>query len=233
MTPATANKGGVRYRYYVSCVIAQGRRQEAGIVPRVPAPEIEAAVSKALGDAALTQPQHRLSDAEPIQCCENPRERDKENVFAALDRVIVASGHLDIFLRSGSEHDSSPSGEALRIPWRAHVMRRRHELIDCADVARPVRPINAQARVRLLAAVAKARLWLDELLSGKIASIAAIAAREARSERSIRMTIDLAFLSPDIIETAIGGTLPQSCSVSAIGEPQLEWREQQAALGIG
>jgi hypothetical protein len=119
MTPATANKGGVRYRYYVSCVIAQGRRHEAGIVPRVPAPEIEAAVSKALGDAAPTGPQHSLSDAEP--CCENPRERDKEDAFAALHRVIVASDQLDIFLRSGSEHNISPSGEALRIPWRAHV----------------------------------------------------------------------------------------------------------------
>jgi site-specific DNA recombinase len=232
MTPVTANKGGVRYRYYVSCVIAQGRRHEAGIVPRVPAPEIEAAVSKALGDAAPVEPQHSLRDAEPIQCCESPRERDKEDAFAALDRVIVASDHLDIFLRSGFEHDTSLSGEALRIPWRAHVMKRRHEIFDCADDARPIRPISAQARARLLVSLAKARLWLDELLSGKIASIAAIAAREARSERSIRMTIDLAFLSPDIIKAAIGGALPQSCSVSALGEPQLEWRQQEAAFGI-
>jgi hypothetical protein len=111
-------------------------------------------------------------------------------------------------------------------------MRRRHELIDCADDARPLRPINAQARARLLVGLAKARLWLNELLSGKIASIAAIATREARSERSIRMTIDLAFLSPDIIKAAIGGALPQSCSVSALGEPQLEWRQQEAAFGI-
>jgi hypothetical protein len=183
-----------------------------------------------LGDAAPVEPQHSLRDAEPIQCCESQRERDKEDAFAALDRVIVASDHLDIFLRSGSEHDTSPSGEALRIPWRAHVMRRRHELIDCT---RPIRPINAQARARLLAAIGKARLWLDELLSGKIASIADIAAREGRSERSIRMTIDLAFLSPDIIKAAIGGALPQSCSVSALGEPQLEWRQQEAAFGIG
>jgi hypothetical protein len=232
MTPATANKGGVRYRYYVSCVIAQGRRHEAGIVPRVPAPEIEAAVSKALGDAVPLQRVLSQSDADPVQCCESPRERHKEDAFAELDRVIVASDHLDIFLRSGSEHDTSPSGETLRIPWRAHVMRRRHELIDCADDARPLRPINAQARARLLVGLAKARLWLNELLSGKIASIAAIATREARSERSIRMTIDLAFLSPDIIKAAIGGALPQSCSVSALGEPQLEWRQQEAAFGI-
>jgi hypothetical protein len=41
------------------------------------------------------------------------------------------------------------------------------------------RPIGAQARARLLAAITKARLCLDELLSGKTADIAAIAAREA------------------------------------------------------
>jgi site-specific DNA recombinase len=109
-------------------------------------------------------------------------------------------------------------------------MRRRHELIDCA---RPIRPISAQARARLLVGLANARLWLNELLSGKIASVADIAAREARSERSIRMTIDLAFLSPDTIKAAIGGALPQSCSVSGLREPQLEWRQQEGAFGIG
>lgn len=48
MTPAHANKGGVRYRYYVSRAIAEGRKAEAGDPARVPAPEIEAAVIDAL-----------------------------------------------------------------------------------------------------------------------------------------------------------------------------------------
>src|ERR671913_691909 len=39
MTPSYAAKNGARYRYYVSCVLAQGRKHEAGSVPRVPAPE--------------------------------------------------------------------------------------------------------------------------------------------------------------------------------------------------
>ena len=42
MTPTHANKGGARYRYYTSSVLAQGRRGEAGSIARVPAPEIEA-----------------------------------------------------------------------------------------------------------------------------------------------------------------------------------------------
>src|SRR5580704_11106244 len=48
MTPSTANARGVRYRYYVSCVLAQGRKNDAGSVPRIPAPEIEAAVAAAV-----------------------------------------------------------------------------------------------------------------------------------------------------------------------------------------
>src|SRR5580700_5301297 len=42
MTPSTANGRGVRYRYYVSCVLNQRRKQDAGSVARIPAPEIEA-----------------------------------------------------------------------------------------------------------------------------------------------------------------------------------------------
>jgi hypothetical protein len=95
MTPATANKGGVSYRYYVSCVIAQGRKHEAGSVSRVLAQEVEAAVAKTLGDAAPLQPRS-LSDAEPTQGCERLSEQDKVDAFAAVDRVIVTTDHLHL-----------------------------------------------------------------------------------------------------------------------------------------
>ena len=48
MTPSTAKKGSIRYRYYVSSMLAQGRRNEAGTIARVSAPEIEAVVVDAL-----------------------------------------------------------------------------------------------------------------------------------------------------------------------------------------
>ncbi len=37
MTPTYAIKKGVRYRYYVSSVLNQGRKDEAGSLPRVAA----------------------------------------------------------------------------------------------------------------------------------------------------------------------------------------------------
>jgi hypothetical protein len=48
MTPSYAIKKGVRYRYYVSCVLAQGRKDEAGSVSRIAASEIETIVLGAL-----------------------------------------------------------------------------------------------------------------------------------------------------------------------------------------
>src|SRR5436189_1263623 len=48
MSPTHANKGGARYRYYVSQVVLQGKRPPPGLVGRVPAAEIEALVVAAL-----------------------------------------------------------------------------------------------------------------------------------------------------------------------------------------
>ena len=45
MTPTHAQKNGARYRYYVSCVLLQGRKQDAGSIARVPAVEAEEAVA--------------------------------------------------------------------------------------------------------------------------------------------------------------------------------------------
>ena len=48
MGPTHANKGGVRYRYYVSQAVLQRKPQPSGLISRVPAAEIEALVVTAL-----------------------------------------------------------------------------------------------------------------------------------------------------------------------------------------
>jgi site-specific DNA recombinase len=48
MTPANAHKAGARYRYYVSSALTFGRKDEAGSVTRVAAPEVEARVLEAI-----------------------------------------------------------------------------------------------------------------------------------------------------------------------------------------
>src|SRR4051812_17636830 len=48
MTPSTAKRASIRYRYYVSAVLAQGRQSEAGSVARASANKVEALVLEAL-----------------------------------------------------------------------------------------------------------------------------------------------------------------------------------------
>ena len=65
MTPSTVRKGALRHRYYVSCVLAQGRKAEAGTIARVAAQPLETAIvarlrqfhpdDRHLTDAALVE----------------------------------------------------------------------------------------------------------------------------------------------------------------------------------
>src|ERR1700716_628132 len=46
MTPSHVRKRGIKYRYYISSALLQGRAKQAGAVSRIPADEIEALVVK-------------------------------------------------------------------------------------------------------------------------------------------------------------------------------------------
>ena len=94
------------------------------------------------------------------------------------------------------------------------------------------RSMKGEVRARIVLAIAKARLWLNQLLRDEVSSITALADREGRSERSIRMTLSLAFLAPDIVEAAVDGTLPPGLSLTELSNPPMNWADQHAKLGI-
>jgi hypothetical protein len=54
MSPSHAKRKGVRYRYDVSQALLQNRKSEAGSIARLSAPDIEALVCKAVGEALKT-----------------------------------------------------------------------------------------------------------------------------------------------------------------------------------
>jgi site-specific DNA recombinase len=51
-------------------------------------------------------------------------------------------------------------------------------------------------RDALLTAIAKARMWIDDLAEGRVTSFTEIAKREGKVERHIRLLAPLAFVSP-------------------------------------
>ncbi len=65
-----------------------------------------------------------------------------------------------------------------------------------------------------------------------LASSHEIATREGLSERSVRMTLSLAFLSPDLVKAAVEGRLMRGTGVTSFAELPSDWAEQRRMLGF-
>ena len=233
MTPTYAIKKGVRYRYYVSCVLNQGRKDEAGSLPRVGAEAVEQIVLDAM-NALPAVKQIELRSAPPSAELPGPElfadagER-AEKIIANVDRITLGSTSIEVRLLEVSDHPS----KVIAIPWSPQTFRRKREVIQpTSESASGPRPIRAEARRKLLSAIAKGRRWLNEMMSSKLEGIAAIAARECISERSARMGLSLAFLAPGIVQAAVDGTLPRGLGVSRLMDMPPSWANQWHALGI-
>lgn len=88
-------------------------------------------------------------------------------------------------------------------------------------------PVRAEMRARLVEAIATRRRWIEELVSGDITGIEELAKRHQCSSRAVRMTLNLAFLSPTLVRAAIDGTLPHGCGLTKLANTPAEWAEQK------
>jgi site-specific DNA recombinase len=93
MTPSHARRRGIKYRYYISSALLQGRPKQAGTVDRIPAREVEEVIIKALRD--------RLDESTDIS--------DALLIQSHVTRVEVQSDQLVIELTDASASDQSVS----------------------------------------------------------------------------------------------------------------------------
>jgi hypothetical protein len=87
----------------------------------------------------------------------------------------------------------------------------------------------------LLKAVARARRWSDDLLSGRVRSVAELARRQGIDGRSVRRLIRLGALSPRIVEAIVEGRQPPDLTVVALTrriDLPLLWSEQEHLEGF-
>jgi site-specific DNA recombinase len=108
-------------------------------------------------------------------------------------------------------------------------MKRRREIIVPASMSpHDCRPIRAETRATLIAATARGRLWLDEIVAGTVATVEQIAARDKCSIRQVNMTILLAFVA----QAAVEGRLPCGIGATRLRDAPAEWSRQYAMLGL-
>ena len=92
--------------------------------------------------------------------------------------------------------------------------------------------MRSETRATLVAAIARGRRWLDELISDPTATADRIAQQENCSIRKVNMTISLAFLAPNLVKAAIDGLLPHGLGVTRLAALPAEWSEQRHLLGL-
>ena len=233
MTPSYAIKKGVRYRYYVSSVLNQGRKEEAGSLPRVAAEAVERLILDAIGALPPAKQIETQPGSPSAELLSPSRDADAleaaERIAANVDKITIGSRSIEIRLLEASDRPS----KVIAISWSPQTFRRKREVIlPSSESASGARPIRAEARRKLLSAIAKGRRWLDEMISGKVEGIEAIAAREGVSERSARMGLSLAYLAPDIVRAAVEGTLPRGFGVSRLIDMPPSWSKQRSTIGI-
>jgi DNA invertase Pin-like site-specific DNA recombinase len=232
MSPTHTNKGGARYRYYVSQAVLQRKPLAAGAIGRVPAAEIEALISAALRSHLQANGIDALGG-------------DRELVERHVERVTLGRKHIQLQLRQvgdaavqtdADEDASRPICEQLHgtvnvtIPWTSTLQAAAKGIIHVPAHNTPITPSRRDA---LLMAIAKARNWADALAHGRLGSFAVIAGREGRVERHIRLLVPLAFLSPRIVSALLEGTAPADLTITALARAlPWSWAEQERRLGL-
>ena len=229
MTPSHSIKNGARYRYYVSHALLQNRTDEAGSVPRVPAPEVEQLVVNALRELASSQ----AGDSGPPTLAD---ERDL--IEQHVDHVVIRPNGIEIHLLRKSDGEdnadqltaSDHSPATITVPWRHTAASAAKGILHAPS---PNRAISLETRDTLLTAIGKARVWIDDLVKGRASSFAEIAQREGKVERHIRFLAPLAFVSPRLITAIIDGSAPADITVSDLARSlPYSWVEQKRRLGL-
>lgn len=238
MSPTHCNKRGVPYRYYVAHPALQGRRAQAGSVPRVPAPEIETLVLDAV--------RKRLEESGGVACPkltgDAPIVDDCTMIERHVDRVVVKPQALEVLLMSapdgvaqtddvGAENasDAFPA-TTITLPWSAQANVAVKGIIH-TPAGKPA--MTSENRDALLTAIAKSRRWLEDVKLGRIASLAEIAQSEGRGERYIRQLASLAFVSPRIVAAIVAGRVPADLTVSSLAKNlSPSWGEQERHVGL-
>jgi hypothetical protein len=233
MTPSHSNKGGVRYRYYVSHTLLQRREKDAGAVTRVPAIQLEKLIVEAIRANAQ-------SDEEP-----KGGLSDRAVIDRHVTRIIVRPDAIDIELREptpateplpateGSVAADVPASSTcaaiISLPWSMPAFASVKGVLHQPE-AKPT--LKQETRDAILLAVAKARSWIDEIASGRVQSFCEIAECEGKVERHIRLLAPLAFISPRTLAAIIDGSGPHDATVTALAQAvPYRWDRNPAGQG--
>ncbi|WBY16387.1 recombinase family protein [Erythrobacteraceae bacterium WH01K] len=243
-----ACKGKVRYRYYVSRSLqhAGDEHNETGI--RIPASELEGAVTKRVAEA-LRDPITLLADAGlPIEAgrlpsinrtcaelAEQVSSKDRRLLNELVERIVVRANVIEIALSGLAllARLGYAAEESCRVVLKSEVKLSRS--------GRALRLVQADGKPATLASadpglvqlLVRARKWWARLSSGE-ADIATIARDEKVNDSWISRVVRLNFLAPAIVDAILSGSQPIAVSAATLRSADLptRWDEQLAYFNM-
>ena len=253
-TLSHANKRGRRYHYYVcappAVVKAAG---EPSRIRRLPAPEIEEAVRRALtafvghpsrlAEAACALSAHETqtvvaASASLKQQSETFVEIWANQIRPTLARVVVYQDRLQFDIHRPAlrrllslpvqsvETEEALEAYSFALPV---VLLTRGKQIKLVLSGTKESTEDSKPDKSLLRTLVRARRWFDQLKTGQADSIAAIAADEQVTGSYVTRILRLAFLSPTLIEQILDGRQPWELSADRFtlrSNVPIAWREQ-------
>src|SRR6202045_2328816 len=175
-----------------------------------------------------------MGDGEPA-----PATADRGLIERHVARVIVKPRALEVCLIPTCKAENHglddlapchPPIPTITLPWTAPSFAAVKGIVHAPYTEPAMKP---ESRDALLAAIAKARGWIDDIRLGRIGSFAEIAERETQGERHIRLLAPLAFLSPRIIAAIVDGTAPGDLTVTDLAKAlPYSWAAQEETIGL-
>jgi hypothetical protein len=168
----------------------------------------------------------------------SPRDRAKlvrglvENVIVDKETIMIKMRPNALLGRDGpSPALEDPSNGAIELTTAVAFKRRGVEtklMLPGLDQQNH----SARRDPALIKAIARGRAWFDELVTGRALSLQALAKRDGITRRYIRRLVDLAFLSPELVEAILQGRQPLALTATRLTELNLplDWTEQHKLL---
>jgi DNA invertase Pin-like site-specific DNA recombinase len=176
-----------------------------------------------------------LAKAEHVGNQHKPRSDEEESlsVMALLHRMALSDGALTITIdlaplleRTGTDPVLAP---AVLVPMLLRRNGRNRPIVLESNIGTPRRDAE------LIALVADARRWMDELIQRRVKTVAEITEREGLRPGAVSRILPLAWLAPDIATAILEGHQPADLTVRRLRElPDLplDWFEQRSILGF-
>jgi DNA invertase Pin-like site-specific DNA recombinase len=243
LTPSHAVRRGKRHRYYVSrrLITHSGEQNIGGW--RLPAAVLETAVIRLITEALVMQVsmQRLVKDASPEMLRELASKA--QGLVAALtgvdsgptlgtvvDAGRIEPGRLSVTLVPATlaQHLGVPPDhidqDSMTLTG-AFTLRRRG-----VEARLVLGDTSSGVDGTLLKNVARGWTWFEEIKAGM--TMQAIAHGEGVSQRRVAHLVDLAFLSPDIVQAIVDGRQPATLTADSLikARHRFLWTEQRAWL---